>query len=68
MDMFKNVFPSRFSIINAFAMLFLTVSSLVRFIFLATDFSQVDHSFLGWLKYSLWACFLIWARYLFSMW
>ena len=48
--MFKNIFPSRFSIINAFAMLFLTVSSLVRFIFLAMDFSQVEHSFFGLIK------------------
>ncbi|MER3319140.1 MAG: sulfatase-like hydrolase/transferase [Allomuricauda sp.] len=48
--MFKNVFPSRFSIINAFAVLFLIVSSLVRFIFLAIDFSQIEHSFFGLVK------------------
>ncbi|WP_421802327.1 LTA synthase family protein [Flagellimonas sp.] len=48
--MFKNVFPSRFSIINAFAVLFLIVSSLVRLIFLAIDFSQIEHSFFGLVK------------------
>jgi len=48
--MFKNIFPSRFSIINAFTMLFLVVSTLIRFIFLALDFSQVDHSFIGLIK------------------
>ena len=48
--MLKNIGPSRFSIINAFTMLFLVVSTLIRFIFLALDFSQVDHSFIGLIK------------------
>ena len=48
--MIKNILPSRFSVINAFAVLFLIVSSLVRLIFLALDFSQVDHSFMGLVK------------------
>ncbi|MBO0342423.1 MAG: sulfatase-like hydrolase/transferase [Bacteroidota bacterium] len=48
--MFKNIFPSRFSIINAFTVLFLMVSSLVRVIFLTLDFSQVEHSFFGLIK------------------
>ncbi|WP_421804715.1 hypothetical protein [Flagellimonas sp.] len=48
--MVKKIFPSRFSIINAFALLFLIVSFVVRSIFLAMDFSQVEHSFFGLVK------------------
>lgn len=48
--MLKNIFPSRFSIINAFSVLFLGLSFLVRLAFLLMDFSQLEHSFWGLLK------------------
>ena len=48
--MLNKLLPSRFAIINAFALLFVAVSFLVRLIFLVLDFSQVDHSFFGLIK------------------
>jgi len=45
----KNI-PSRYAIINAFALLFLSVSFLLRLVFLIMDFSEVDHSLMGVLK------------------
>ena len=44
------LFPSRYALINAFALLFLALSFLMRLSFLAMDFSEVDHSLLGLLK------------------
>ncbi|WP_431163913.1 LTA synthase family protein [Flagellimonas beolgyonensis] len=49
-DMIRKIFTSRFAIINAFALLFLAVSFVVRTLFFLWDISQVDHSFLGVIK------------------
>tara|TARA_B100000949_G_scaffold199131_2_gene185957 strand:+ start:4746 stop:6719 length:1974 start_codon:yes stop_codon:yes gene_type:complete len=50
MVMLKNLFPSRFSVLNAFSVLFLLVSFAVRLIFLLLDFPQLENSFFGLIK------------------
>ena len=44
------LFPSRYTLVNAFAVLFLALSFLMRLAFLMMDFSQVDHSFMELLR------------------
>ncbi|MCB0373494.1 MAG: sulfatase-like hydrolase/transferase [Muricauda sp.] len=44
------LFPSRFAILNAFAVLFVAISFLLRLVFMALDFSQVDGSFFALMK------------------
>ncbi len=44
------LFPSRYALINAFALLFLALSFLMRLSFLIRDFTEVEHSLFGLLK------------------
>ncbi|MEC7264654.1 MAG: LTA synthase family protein [Bacteroidota bacterium] len=44
------LFPSRYTLVNAFSVLFIALSFLLRLAFMMMDFSQVDHSFMGLLK------------------
>ncbi|MAO16029.1 MAG: sulfatase, partial [Muricauda sp.] len=44
------LFPSRYALINAFALLFLALSFLIRLSFLILDFTEVEHSLFSLLK------------------
>jgi phosphoglycerol transferase MdoB-like AlkP superfamily enzyme len=44
------LFPSRYALINAFALLFLALSFLIRLSFLILDFTEVEHSLFSVLK------------------
>ncbi len=46
----QKLFPSRYVLVNAFALLFLALSFLIRLSFLIMDFSEVDHSLLALVK------------------
>ncbi|MFD2100606.1 LTA synthase family protein [Flagellimonas iocasae] len=48
--MHLKLFPKRYALINAFAILFLGLSLLMRLSFLIMDFSEVDHSLFGLIK------------------
>ena len=45
-----NFNPPRYTLINAFALLFLVISSIIRLVFLFLDFEEVDTSIIGILK------------------
>ena len=44
------LFPSRYALINAFALLFFALSFLIRLSFLILDFTKVEHSLFSLLK------------------
>ncbi|WP_418502328.1 LTA synthase family protein [Flagellimonas sp.] len=44
------LFPSRYALVNAFALLFLALSFLMRLSFLILDFAEVEHSLFSLLK------------------